>query len=579
MTLKTIEIENIKGIGQKKFELDIIPNRPSLLVAPNGFGKSSFCCAFNSMKDTRIDLKDEDYHKKDTSNHPKIEIEYQRPDSSIVTLTATGGTNTISDELDYFVIKSAVKAKGVASYYSGRATATMEIESVELVRTIPPNESFNNYRVQEFKDKFGAKGGILPNPNLVLNNKLLVSRISENYIALQRASGSTFTGALQVIIDEVNTRTGTHAQIIEWIRTEKLEDLKGISHYNTIFEIIEEYDLGFECEVKSFLLCIQMVWLYHKDVTKFKKACAHSNYKLDKERFDQILTNFNTTWKTIRTSQTGGKLVVNFPKATEISNGQRDILSFLAMLFKARRKLRKDSSILIIDEVFDYLDDANLVAAQYYITKFIQDYKDEGKRIYPLILTHLNPQYFKNFAFNKQKTYYLDKSTIAINANMRRLLMNRNNITIKDSVSAHIFHYHPDPISKRAEFRALSISELWGEGENFKNYTLDELDKYLSGDDYDPFAVCCAVRVKIEEITYNKLDSDDAKAEFVGTKKTRPKLELAEDMGVVSPESYYLLGIIYNDGMHWKEGQDNVSPIASKLENITIKKLISDIFQ
>lgn len=36
--LKVIEIENIKGIQQKRFELDISPNKPSLLVAPNGFG-------------------------------------------------------------------------------------------------------------------------------------------------------------------------------------------------------------------------------------------------------------------------------------------------------------------------------------------------------------------------------------------------------------------------------------------------------------------------------------------------------------------------------------------------------------
>ncbi|GEM_PF-4216184 len=34
--LRVIEIEHIKGIQQKRFELDIYPNKPSLLVAPNG---------------------------------------------------------------------------------------------------------------------------------------------------------------------------------------------------------------------------------------------------------------------------------------------------------------------------------------------------------------------------------------------------------------------------------------------------------------------------------------------------------------------------------------------------------------
>ena len=60
--LKVIEIENIKGISQRKFELNIIPNKPSILVAPNGFGKSLFATAFNSMNNSRIKLHDDDLH-------------------------------------------------------------------------------------------------------------------------------------------------------------------------------------------------------------------------------------------------------------------------------------------------------------------------------------------------------------------------------------------------------------------------------------------------------------------------------------------------------------------------------------
>ena len=95
----------------------------------------------------------------------------------------------------------------------------------------------------------------------------------------------------------------------------------------------------------------------------------------------------------------------------------------------------------------------------------------------------------------------------------------------------------------------------------------------------DVFAICLRNKNKeIEEIAYNKLQNHDAQNAFLTTHKTRSKLENAEGMGIVSPESHYLLGIIYNEGMHWKDNQDNVSPIASKLENLTIKKLIKDIF-
>ncbi len=35
-----------------------------------------------------------------------------------------------------------------------------------------------------------------------------------------------------------------------------------------------------------------------------------------------------------------------------------------------------------------------------------------------------------------------------------------------------------------------------------------------------------------------------------------------------------MLGIIYNEGLHWYENQDNYSPIASKFEHLTIKELV-----
>ena len=161
---------------------------------------------------------------------------------------------------------------------------------------------------------------------------------------------------------------------------------------------------------------------------------------------------------------------------------------------------------------------------------------------------------------------------------MRRLLMNRNDPSIKQDVSSKLFHYNTAPINKRQEFVDLSILGRWGEGTNFRDYTLEELQKYLRREEYDPFAVCCAVRVKIEELTYNRLETPASQQAFVITKKTRPKLEYAETLGFSSSETYYLLGIVYNDGMHWHDGQDNISPIASKLENLTIRNLISEVF-
>ncbi|WP_152454758.1 hypothetical protein [Microbulbifer sp. THAF38] len=251
----------------------------------------------------------------------------------------------------------------------------------------------------------------------------------------------------------------------------------------------------------------------------------------------------------------------------------------MALLYRAERKLTGLNAILVIDEVFDYLDDANLVAVQYYITKLIDKFNNDGRRLYPLILTHLNPYYFKNFAFSNQKIYYLDKKEIQPNQAMVKLLRKRDELSIKNDVSKFLLHYHPNEINKRAEFHALGLRQTWGEGDKFSRFTKAEARKYIEEEDeLDPLAVCCAVRVAIEKSVYQQLNNDASRQIFLSTFKTREKLSFAERSGVTIPEYFYLLGVIYNDGMHWREGHDNISPIAAKLENQTIKRLIEQVF-
>lgn len=574
--LKVIEIENIKGISHKRFELDILPNKPSLLVAPNGFGKSSFAVAFKEMNNKRINLTKDNYHKEDDTLPPKIYIEYERPDLTIATLEATATTNTICAELDYFVINNPTKPKGKGSQY-GRATATLEIKDVVLIDRIPDNISFGN-QFRFSQQRFGQNGKVLPNPNSALSNLKLVEKLSQNFQALERANGQRIQLRINSIIDEINLQRGTADVLSDWITVNKLNDLKQIDYLNTIGNLIHAFDVGYNSESKAYLVAIQLIWLYNFNQNNFRAACNYSNYQLDKQRFEHTLSTFNCTWKGIRASQSDGHLVVKFPEAIHISNGQRDILTFISMLFRARQHLKKDANILIIDEVFDYLDDANLTAAQYYITTFIKDYKKEGKRLYPIILTHLNPNYFKNFAFHDQKVYFLEQSTIQVNPGIIRLLRNRDHEAIKDDVSKHLLHFEPTHINKGAEFTDLRLRRIWGEADNFYQFIFSEVDSYLNGQAFCPFSVCGGVRVKIEQIAYNKLHTPEAKTAFLTTKKTRLKLVKAEEMGIVSPESHYLLGIIYNEGMHWRDGTDNVSPIASKLENLVIKNLIRDVF-
>ena len=60
MRISKIKIENIRGIESKEFELNIPSNNPIIIVAPNGFGKTSIATAFSSLKAQKIDVAEED---------------------------------------------------------------------------------------------------------------------------------------------------------------------------------------------------------------------------------------------------------------------------------------------------------------------------------------------------------------------------------------------------------------------------------------------------------------------------------------------------------------------------------------
>ena len=583
MTIKKIKIENIKGISNRIFELNILPNRPSLLVAPNGFGKSSFASAFLSLKTNKLSVNEDHYHKNDSTLISKLTIEYEYFNNIVHTLEADGATNTISQHFSWFVINNQIKAKGVGRNFRGHTavSASIAIESITLIDTIPEKESFDySYRVQ--KTEFGCNGRVLPNISSYFDDLHFIKRLELKFEQLDRISQRRSQRKIEDFIESVNAKTGNVNQLRQWIcDNNKIDELITIEELNEISNLIKDSNLGVNNLELSFLTALQLYRVYEKDKQKFKKAVKYSSYKLEKKEYEEMLKAFNgNLWCEVSPKEQGRKLVVEFPNAKHISNGQRDVITFIALLYRAQKKLTKKYCILVIDEVFDYLDDANLVSVQYYITKLIDEYKEKGRRLYPLILTHLNPNYFKNFTFSKQKIYYLDKKDIQPNPHMVNLLKNRNHESIKDDVSKFLLHYHQEQINKRIEFRELSLPETWGEGDNFQNFISEEARKYLeTGEGFDPLAVCCAVRKSVEERAYQLLAEENHKQEFIKTFYTRDKLSYAEGLGVPIPEYFYLLGVIYNDAMHLRDGQDNISPIAAKLENQIIRGLIRKVLQ
>lgn len=107
---------------------------------------------------------------------------------------------------------------------------------------------------------------------------------------------------------------------------------------------------------------------------------------------------------------------------------------------------------------------------------------------------------------------------------MAKLVANRDNDLIKDILDTHFFHYSnlSDGVNISAEFEALGLNKDWGGPVAFVKKINREIRTYLlqPGDKYDPLAVCFAVRRRIEELVYCKLQKDAHRVSFLKTHGT-----------------------------------------------------------
>ena len=585
MNISTIEIINIKGIENGLFKLDLIPNKPNILVAPNGFGKSSFATAFDSLKSNKIELDDKDYFNKKTENRPVLRISL----SNGTTLTADDNQNTIVDNFDVFVINNQTEPKSVIQSYDGRtfAKTSLDIKQTVLIQTIPQRVDFD-YNSANIKSSFGANGSkLLTNITKIFSCGQLFHRI-ENEVDFTRFELKSYKTILDTSFIQINQQTGTGNSIKDWINTNVLTLFKGLDEFVKLSNIITSF--GFpevKDEIDSYLTAWQIITVKNNMGVNYRKACKYLFYLDEKDDYTQTIAAFNPVKDRfdIKPKVEGSSLIIKWPKAHEISNGQRDILTFIALLFKSRRNFKKTDCILVIDEIFDYMDDANLITFQYYISTFIDEMKRRKQRIFPILLTHLDPLFFNHFCFNetKIKVNYLKEINIKSNQQILKIIYKREDSCIKDKVDAYYFHFHPsiNTIDLTTEFTALKLNTDWATPERFLNKIFREVRRYLfETTTFDPLAICFGVRIQIEKLVYDKIPDEENRRLFIDeTNGTKNKLHFAQSIGIHIPETYFLLGIIYNTSLHLDEGQDVSKPLGLKMENETIKQMIFNIFK
>ena len=581
MKICKIKICNVKGIREHSIEALLLPNRPNILVAPNGFGKSSIATAFASIEPGGIKLSENDAYNNDITHLPSLEIEL----TDGRTIFADSQTNTIKSLFHVCVAHNALKPGATAKHFSGRTIVKtyMDIEPTVLIRTIPQKVDYE-YRLANLKKRFGTSSKVLPNILNVYSDIHALEQIEEkggvdfHEFELQR-----YNNPIAAVIERINALSKLTATEI----TRKIDDedmFIGISsNFDKLKDILKE-TLRLSTNAEAYLGAWQYIE-YRKTLGSInnRKALQYAKFIQKKAYIDKTLENINPVKERFPIVSTieDRKLLIRWPKANQLSGGQRDSMVFISQLMEC--EFHHDGNcLLVIDEFFDYLDDANIVAFQYYISTMIANFKKAGRLIFPILLTHLDPNYLKHFCFNESRlnVIYLQETKAKIKPPMRDIVACREKIGIKDILDRYYFHYSGaliDELNFIEEFKQYGLNDAWAKPKIFHNKINRELRAYVYNEGtYDPIAVCLAVRIRIEELLYMHIRTEK-KEELIDTHGTTNKLQFALQNGVCFPETFFLLGIIYNHPLH--EISENMDkPLGMKLDNYTIKKMIRNLW-
>lgn len=571
-----ITICNVKGTAHRSYTFkDLVPNKVNLFVAPNGCGKSTLTAAFKAASHGAMKLQKDEYFKGNSLNNPSLEIEYSVGNKT-EKIRSDSKQGEISRKFVVYCINSPVVAKPTGQNFGKFTTRKAELHIDDLnVCKVPKNISAS-YKYQTMSSLFGTK-----TPNLT------------NFFS--SIEGLKFVVDNHEDINKCCTQTKL-VNFLEGVDSNKVDTfIEKIDNYPTLQNLISK--LASSCQVNhsddALKYIIQIIqFVKDNQPSIIKSALEYLIYKKRKTDISNRLQTFNTTGQNINVSEHKGNLELNLGSARKMSNGERDILYFVASLVSFESSVESKPAILIIDEVFDYLDGANLLAAQYYLAKMISLMKSQNKIFFPIIMTHLDPAVFSNYYINGMKVHFLTSysSTTDISSDkIVKLLILRSELKEKDSndvlagnIEKHLLHYYPDNWTIDNDLKK-KISGFWNDSFTYRDELKKEVENYFNDTKYNALAVVIAIRIRVEELTVKKLPQDK-RVEYYNKKGAQKKLSYAEECNIELPELCSLLCPLYNDTLHLFKDKHavNSNKIESsylKLSSNVVKNIIKELYE
>lgn len=573
-----VRVKNIRGIQDKTFRFNNLTKHiPNLIVAPNGYGKSSITEAFSNVRSRGVFNfeEKEKFYNHDTSLDVLLEVEVQYDDLSKDTLVCSNQSNDLGKVFDTLVINSVVKpnAKLQHTAYRPIARPFLDTEEIVLLSKIPKAVKLT-YSFSRRRSFFKGASSLLKNITPMLNNPEF---IVELYQALTEHNIQTIglKNEIQQFINDNASLTGN-------VKSKE----SSFNHTAISSSRNKSVDLVKKCICKYFECLDDVMWInvvdivefYRGNASHFKEYYEYCLYLYRKKSSEDLLLSFSPAWKQIKPSVSKDRLILKLPRANYMSKGEGDLLAFLGQLAKFRFNGYKKNTILILDEILDYLDDSNLLAIQFYLTEIINEWKVDNKNLFLLIFTHLDPLYFKQFSFKKQHVHFIKDISAKPSKSVEEIIISRKEEEVEKKLGKYFFHFNPIASDSSDLFEKYKLDKSFADSNKFYEICHIEVKNYITNASYDPMLLCCGIRHIIEKYLFSKLETEQ-RTQFIdeihGTEK---KLRFCEDYISDIPDAFYLLKPIYNNPLHLSTKYDRLTPIVLKLENLIIKGLVKKVY-
>lgn len=321
-----IKTTNIKGFGthNNEIEVNISDSKINILVAPNGYGKTSITTAFKCVTNNsrRLEVSKELLYMKNETLNPIFRVEEDR-----VTYVSDRARNAIAEHFNCLVINSLLKAdtRSVRGAGFTHTKGILAVEEVMLGRA--PKKQPCPYKVTKFQTNFGTNGKVFQDISEYFSNACLLNSIMELSDVFLKFKSKTRSKLIQDVIFVIQNTKGGIRKIRTFV---DLSHINGDEHYQRFANKLKQfYKNASDWDVFSAFLQLEYMFESHKDWVL--KQRDYLEYTLMRKKLDANLIDFNSSWKVdLKSVVEDGWLKVKFPKVDELSNGQRDVMAAIS---------------------------------------------------------------------------------------------------------------------------------------------------------------------------------------------------------------------------------------------------------